>query len=293
MGSLAIFRALLYHIQSERSPVFRAEMRAVQTRGGAALFTLLVNLSIFGLLIGGVLVSALDAVLGYDLRDNLFSAGLIIIGFGISMVWVLPQTLLAGGRVTRVTEAYDVLRVTPLSAGEIALARAAAGVRRAWVFVVGAAVFGLVLILLLGGVALSLRAGALMPLLLLLCVGLTAFERVQEISLATLVGLAVPMVSPSLTFLLGTAGGVLLRVVPLVVMYVVLPSAAYADPILAELPEAALVGFWFALASVGGPAVLLALVPGLPALAIIIVLIGVRELLTRALYAWIVRRHLT
>lgn len=290
MNSLAIVRALMYHIQSERNPVFRAEGRQRPRR--AAYLGLFVNLGVFALLIGSAVIAYLDQGGGFGARENIFGLLLVGGGFALSVMWTVPIAALAGGRVVQTTEVYDVLRVTPLSTHEILLARAAAAVRSIWAVAVGMAIFSLFVAAILGVPAAAIRAHdpVLSAIVLVAGAAATLIERVQEIALAATIGLAAPLVSRSLSLMIGVLGGLLIRVLPLLVILAILPSIAFAEPILAELPEPALVGLWFALSSVAGSIVLLAALPGVQTLAIVGLLIGAREGITRALFAWIERR---
>jgi hypothetical protein len=300
MSTLAIVRALLRHIQGEANPVYRATVNRVK-RGAfngrrwvnALLFLLLASFCALT-----VLARQYNGFQYFPYRPVLIY-GIITVGVTLlSLSWTVPLAALAGQGVLheRITQTWDMLRTTPMPPETILLAKGAAAIRRAW----GIATSLAVLTAFMGGItggALIYGQGSAQPalglVLMIVGIGAVIVERLQEIALATVIGLAAALQTDSrrTATMLGLVGGVLIRLVQLLIVLALVPLPTVTDPNLALILAPPFMAVsWFILDAFVGSALLLAALPGLPGLLIVCGLAAARELLTRALFAWAVRR---
>jgi hypothetical protein len=299
VGTLAIVRALLRNIQSEANPVYRATLGRVKRPAFNA--GRWYNVLLFLLLASFGILTFLRQQFGFQFvayrAEVLY--GVMVVGISLlSLSWTVPLAALAGQGIIkeRIAQTWDVLRAIPMPPETILLAKGAAAIRRVWGIAISMAILTAFMGAIVGG-ALIYGQGSAQPVLgfvfTILGIAAVIVERFQEVALAAVIGLAAALQTDSrrMATLLGLIGGVLIRLVPLFVVLALVPFPAVADPNLALIlsPAFLFIG-WFLLNAFIGSALLLAAMPGLPALLIVCGLALVRELLTRALLAWAVRR---
>ncbi|MCC7446805.1 MAG: hypothetical protein IT324_05275 [Anaerolineae bacterium] len=291
MGTLAIVRALLFHIQSESDPIYRGERRmSVIWRGpnlsrwGGWLFALLV--------ISLPVLTLLERQLGIQwtaYRGVLIQLLLTVGGSLLSIGWTVPVTVLAGQGVSRerTAQTWDLLLTLPPPTETVLMAKAAARIQPVWQLVVSLAfILSLIGVFVVGPLIIVRTLAAGESLLwggLSMVVGMVVVvaEREQEIALAAVIGLAVAFVSDSerLALLGGLFGGVLIRLAQLLI------AVLLTLLIVSRLPE----GF-APLGMIAGTAVVLIAAPGLVGIIGLIAVLGVREALIRILFSWLIRR---
>ncbi len=288
MGTLAIIRDLLFHIQGESHPIYVAEQHAdlpplrfdLNRLGSCLFFSLLLLVPILGFVQNqfGIRLSLY--------RDTFISVGVFLVGGLVSLGWTVPLAMLSGRGISRerTFRTWDALLVTPYPTDVILLAKAAAGIRRVWKAVVSLAFIATLPGLFVAGpvmVAMAMQTGQT-PLLgvLYMGVGIIAIiaEREQEIALSVVIGLVVALGSDSrrTALVLGLVGGVLIRLVQILVTLMLAPRLAP--------PNIALLN------PIAGTATLIAMAPGFGSLGVVIALILAREGLIRGLFAWAVHR---
>jgi len=291
MGTLAIVRALLFHIQSESDPIYRGERRmSVIWRGpnlsrwGSWLFVLLV--------ISLPVLTLLERQFGIQwtaYRGVLIQLLLTVGGSLLSIGWTVPVTVLAGQGVSRerTAQTWDLLLTLPPPTETVLMAKAAARIQPVWRLVVSLAfILSLIGVFVVGPliIARTLAMGeSLLWGVLSMVAGMVAVvtEREQEIALAAVIGLATAFVSDSerLTLLFGLVGGVLIRLVQLLV------TVMLTLLIVPHLPED-----FAPLNMIAGTAAVLIAAPSLFGMIGLAAVIGVREALIRILFSWLIRR---
>ncbi len=292
MGTLGIIREILFYIQGESNPIYVAEHREgavslphldFERWRSCLLFSLLVVAPIL------MLIEQLSGIRFSMYRDLFVVAALALVGGLLSLGWTAPLAMLAGQGISRerTAQTWNMLLVTPYPTDVILLAKASASVSWAWKLAVSLTFMASLPGLFIAGPVMLVRTlatgqGALLGVFFM-GVGMVAIiaEREQEIALSVVVGIAIAFLSDSrrLALLLGLVGGLLIRLVQvLLTVLLVLPLAQPDSPNFALLNAAA------------GSATLLTLVPGFVSVLILVVLIAARELLIRALFAWTVRR---
>jgi hypothetical protein len=291
MGTLAIVRALLFHIQSESDPIYRGERRMSViwhgpnlNRWGSWLFVLLViTLPVLTLL------ERQFGIRWVAYRGVFIQALLTVGGSLLSIGWTVPVTVLAGQGVSRerTAQTWDLLLTLPPPTETVLMAKAAARIQPVWRLVVSLAfILSLIGVFVVGPLIIvrTLATGeSLLWGVVAMVVGMVVVvvEREQEIALATVMGLAAAFVSGSerLALLFGLVGGVLIRLAQL------LASVLLTLLIVPRLPE----GF-APLNMIAGTAAVLMAAPSLVGIIGLAAVIGIREALIRILFRWLIRR---
>ena len=153
--------------------------------------------------------------------------------------WVVPLTTLAGQGISRElrNQTWDLLLLTPSTPDDVLLARAAGSVRTVWSLAAGSAVLAALLIAGIAIPAIALTSSGLTPwtfLLVALAALVFVAERVQEFALALLIGIHSGRAAgrARLTFWLGLAGGLLMRLVPAVLTLLLASELLFGAPAL-------------------------------------------------------------
>jgi hypothetical protein len=280
------------HIQSEAHPVYLASRRVsvhqprkiAWAKWGVMIFIALLMVVPVVAFTQSLVSSATSSVGYHDqiLEFIMFTAGAIL-----SLSWTIPIAALAGQGISheRVLQTWDTLRTTPYSTDVILLAKAAADIRFVWGNVVTTVLISIFMAFaLIATTVMAISQSFLMGIILIaITVIMVAIERVQEVALSVVLGISASLVSSSsgsyrLSFLLGLLGGVVMRLIQLMI---VIGLATLFAPSL--LPQ-----FSF-LSTIVGTSVLVAIAPGLLSLSIIVCMIGLREILIQRLFGWAVQ----
>jgi hypothetical protein len=293
----ALVRALMFYIQSESSPVYRAARAPSFPR----LFSPVVWFRpvLFILLISSAVLFVVDRY-GIIPLATYRAEALAVLTIAacalLSLAWTVPLAALAGQGLAReqMLRTWDVLLTTPQPRDRLLIIEAAAAIRQVWLLVIGALVLATVIGAGIGGALIVVRGGDLGVLVIPLAVagiGLMVAERVQEVALAVMLGILAGLQRGTRwgVLLYGAAAGLIVRLALVIMVLALTPGPALAEPVLAGTPQAFTVALWIGLAAVGGSVMLLAAVPGLPALLIVIALVILRETLVRLLFAWSLR----
>ncbi|MFQ3536049.1 MAG: hypothetical protein SNJ58_09230 [Aggregatilineales bacterium] len=210
--ALRLLRAVLWHIQSERSPVYRAVWRPsrFQMPIGWIYLLLLLSIPLLRLLEIG------SGVPFFVYRDQ----ALVVVGvFGAALISLMPYGLLsaltaAGIARLRLTQTWDMFLLAPAETYEVITAVTAAAARPQWRAILGSLLlnglfsFGAAMIGVLG---LVLRSEWLWAALLLVLCALPIYARLQEAALSLLIGRRLSYIAPRGAFVLGMMVGLTLR----------------------------------------------------------------------------------
>ncbi|MCS6871220.1 MAG: hypothetical protein RML95_00920 [Anaerolineae bacterium] len=292
--ALRLLRAVIWHIQSERSPIYRAAWRPSRLRIPFGLIYLLLLLS-FPLL---RLLEMSSGVPFFIYRDQaLISVGLV----SAALISLLPYGTLtaltaSGLSRLRLAQTWDMFLLTPAESHEVLTAVTAASIRPQW-----RAILGGLLLSALSSIgtavvaALSLAAnGAWLwaTLLIVLCMPLM-YARIQEVALSLLVGRRLSYVAPRSAFVLGMMSGIAVRLAVAVLALLLSGAAEGMAALSAEIvrladilpSNAMLVGSALAIsmALLMGEFALIALAPNLLSLLVALTIFGIRSALVRQL----------
>lgn len=206
-------RAVLWHIQSEQSPIYRAAWRPSRVWLSPSWLMLLLLLSI-------PLVRLFEVQSGvpfFIYRDQ------ALIGFGLlgtALISLLPYSLLAalpaaGIARLRLVQTWEMFLLTPSAPNEVVTACAAAALRPQWRLILGLGLLGAVFgVLAAVAAAFGLAAkgeviwAGVLALLGVLCM---PYARLQESAICLLIGVQVSDNAPRLAFILGTLSGMAAR----------------------------------------------------------------------------------
>jgi hypothetical protein len=212
--ALRLMRTILWHIQSEQSPIYRAAWRPSRFQLPISWIYLLLLLSIPLLR----LFEIGSGVPFFVYRDQ---ALVVVALFGIALISFAPYGMLAaltaaGIARQRLAQTWDMFLLTPAEPYEVITATAAAALRPQWRAVLG----GLLLGALFGvgaaaAGALGLAAGGawLWAISLLGASALVPYIRLQEAALSVLLGVRLSAMAPRSAFVLGMMLGMALRLV--------------------------------------------------------------------------------
>lgn len=212
LPALRTLRAVLWHIQSEQSPIYRAAWRPSRVWVSPSwLLLLLLSIPLLRLL------EVQSGVPFFIYRDQ------ALIGFallGTALISLMPYSLLAalpaaGIARLRLVQTWDMFLLTPSAPNEVVTACAAAALRPQWRLILGlgllGAVFGaLAAVAAAFGLAAKgevIWAGVLV-LLGVLCV---PYARLQESAICLLIGVQVSDNTPRVAFMLGALSGMAAR----------------------------------------------------------------------------------
>lgn len=207
-----LLRAVLWHIQSEQSPIYRAAWRPSRFQLPVGLIYLLLLLSI-------PLLRLLEIGSGvpfFIFRDQ---ALVVVSVFAAALISLAPYGLLsaltaAGIARLRLTQTWDMFLLTPAEAHEVITAVTAASIRPQWRAILGGLLLGALLgagAALLAALGLALRNDWLWAALLIGLGALAVYARVQEAALSLLIGERLSYVALRGTFVLGMLVGIGLR----------------------------------------------------------------------------------
>jgi hypothetical protein len=204
--------AVLRHIQSERSPIYRAAWRPSRFQLPISWLYLLLLLSI-------PLLRLIEVSSGVPLFIYRDQALVAISVLGAAAVSLAPYGLLAalsalGIARLRSAQAWDMFLLTPSEPYEVITATAAASVRPQWRAILGSGLLG-ILLGLMAAVAAALglmaREAWLWAIVLLGCGALLPYMRLQEAALSLLIGVQLSHGAPRSAFILGMMSGIALR----------------------------------------------------------------------------------
>lgn len=213
LPALRTMRAVLWHIQSEQSPIYRAAWRSRRVWLSPSWLMLLLLLSI-------PLVRLFEVQSGvpfFIYRDQ------ALIGFGLlgtALISLLPYSLLAalpaaGIARLRLVQTWEMFLLTPSAPNEVVTACAAAALRPQWRLILGLGLLGAVFgVLAAVAAAFGLAAkgeviwAGVLALLGVLCM---PYARLQESAICLLIGVQVSDNAPRLAFILGTLSGMAAR----------------------------------------------------------------------------------
>lgn len=289
MGSTQIVRELMYYIQGETHPIYRAELSrksafnipADAVAGYALLFLILL----------APILTCIEGQFGFRVSSSVNSviALMLIAGGGLlSLGWTVPLTLLSGQNIVRerAHQTWDLLLTTPYSTETILLVKSASSIRRLWTLVMGLVVFG-TLIALFFAAPVFWAMGAEINghtvygiVLMLFGVAAIIIEHLQELALAAMLGIVIALTTSSqqMALLFGLAGGILIRMLQVVLTFALVP------PYPAIQMQNVIV-----LNLLAGSATILSVIPAFPAVLFVLTMIIGRELLVRVLFRWMVR----
>lgn len=310
LGTTGILRALAINLQGQASPIFQTAVRQQAQRRSWRLTNFPWVPALFVvLLLAGPLLALIDqgGVGIFALRDQILIAAAVVCAGLLSLCWTLPVAALAGQGVAleRTARTWDTLLLTPHSPAEIALIKTAASLRPVWWLASGSRILGVFLgvSVFIPAILFSLPLIELPPaprglsMIALIAVGMVGMlvDRAQELALSAVTGLTLGGSSPPRAFILGGLGGLMVRLVPILLTLVFIRSTEALTPFVqigAELlgifpqNESTLrLGLSLLLVILAGPVSLLAFAPGLPALALVGAFLGLRELLIRVLFS--------
>lgn len=290
MNSLSIFRALLRYTQSDASPILRRRAVAPGTSLMSSGGSLLMILVFVSFALTSIIATAAPGFL-IQYRDTIASFVLIAGGLILSVIWIAPVAALAayGVREEQISGAWAVLRLTNIPREELPLIKVAAMVRGMWLVIIGIASFGAALtaIMVVPVTIYFSTAGIFTLVYVVFGVVVTLIEHVQEITLATSIGVAAGEFTRSVV--LGLIGGLMIRVATVLLLLLILPSVIPIAPDLAFIPREITASVWLAACALSGSAALIAVMPGIPTVLLAVALIFVREALTRTLMSRVIR----
>ncbi len=218
--ALRLLRAVLWHIQSEQSPIYRAAWRPsrFQLPVGWIYLLLLLSIPLLRLLELG------SGVPFFIYRDQ----ALAVVGVGgVALISLLPYALLtaptaAGIARLRLTQTWDMFLLTPSESHEVITAVTAASIRPQWRAILGGLLLNALLsagAALAAALGLALRGDWLWAALLVGLSALVVYARLQEAALSLLSGAPLGYLAPRAAFVLGMLFGIGLRLAsPLVAL---------------------------------------------------------------------------
>lgn len=290
MGTLGIVRTLLFHIQAETNPIYRLERRLDQPSSGidlrnvggcAVLFLLILSPTI-------ALIAGSSSLFFTALVDVSIAALLILVGGLISLSWTVPLAVLVGQGIARerTVGTWDVLLTTPFPRDVILLVKGASSIRRVWSVIVTITLVATLIGIFFGGPVIGSMASEINDssvigfALMLFTMATIIIEHGQEIALAVVIGIVVALHSDSrrAMILLGLSSGLLIRLGQSLLTLALIPPHPKLDIVNLAV-----------LNTVAGSTVILAAAPGLTALLFVVLLIVIREAVTRLLFAWAIQ----
>ncbi len=213
LPAVRTMRAVLWHIQSEQSPIYRAAWRPSRVWFSPSWLMLLLLLSIPLLR----LFEVQSGVPFFIYRDQ------ALIGFslfGAALISLTPYSLMAalsaaGIARLRVAQTWEMFLLTPSAPNEVVTACAAAALRPQWRLILGMCLLGAVfgaLAALAAALGLAVKGEWIwMGVLALLGVLCVPYGRLQESALCLLLGVQLSDSAPRIAFTLGTLSGMAVR----------------------------------------------------------------------------------
>jgi len=212
--ALRLMRTILWHIQSERSPIYRAAWRPSRFQLPISWIYLLLLLSVPLLR----LFEVSSGVPFFIYRDQALVAAAL---FGVALVSFVPYGMLAaltaeGIAQQRLAQTWDMFLLTPAEPYEVITATAAAALRPRWRAVLSGLLLGALFgagAAAAGALGLAASGAWLWAILLLGGSALVPYIRLQEAALSVLLGVRLSAMAPRSAFVLGMMLGMALRLV--------------------------------------------------------------------------------
>lgn len=210
--ALRLLRAILQHIQSEQSPIYRAAWRPSRFRLPLSWLYLMLLLSI-------PLLRLLEIGSGVPFFVYRDQALITVALFGAALISLMPYGMLAaltasGIARQRLAQTWDMFLLTPAEPYEVITATAAAALRPQWRIVLGSLLLGALFgvgTALVGALGLAASGTWLWAIALLGIGALLPYIRLQEAALSVLLGVRLSAVAPRSAFVLGVLLGMALR----------------------------------------------------------------------------------
>ncbi|MBX3064438.1 MAG: hypothetical protein U0528_08225 [Anaerolineae bacterium] len=289
MGSTQIVRELMYYIQGETHPIYRAEL---SRRSAFNIpFDALAAYALLLLLLLAPILTCVESQFGFRVANSINSAILLLLiasGGVLSLGWTVPLTLLGGQGIVRerAHRTWDLLLTTPYSTETILLVKSASSIRRLWTLVLALVVFGTLIALFFAApVFWAMGAeinGHVVYGIVLMLFGIVAIivEHLQELALATTLGIVIALSTSSqrMALLFGLAGGILIRMLQVILTFALVPTSPAI-----QMQNVIVLNL------LAGSATILSVIPAFPAVLFVLTMIIGRELLVRQLFRWTVR----